>query len=223
MSKDVHSPDPALRATEVAATDAGAASESSSATRRDVVRGALAACGFLVAAGNTTLLTGCASTAPRAPRARRTTFTADDIAWLDEVAETILPATETPGAKDAEVGAFMALMVTDTYSPEEHQEFRVAMDEIEESAHQRFGVGLVDASPEQRHELLAELDRAQWQQEERDPDGPSHPFRGIKWLALLGYFTSEIGYTQAMRYRETPGRYDPCVEYDGGPSWARHA
>ncbi|MEO5904318.1 MAG: gluconate 2-dehydrogenase subunit 3 family protein, partial [Gemmatimonadaceae bacterium] len=45
-----------------------------------------------------------------------------------------------------------------------------------------------------------------------------------KELALLGYFTSEIGYTKAMRYVETPGRYEPCVAYKPGEkAWASHA
>jgi hypothetical protein len=55
-------------------------------------------------------------------------------------------------------------------------------------------------------------------------DAPAHYFRMMKELALLGYFTSEIGYTQAMRYRETPGRYDPDVPHaPGDKSWAPHA
>jgi hypothetical protein len=46
----------------------------------------------------------------------------------------------------------------------------------------------------------------------------------LKELTLLGYFTSETGYTQALRYAETPGRYDPCVPYEEGePAWANHA
>ena len=46
----------------------------------------------------------------------------------------------------------------------------------------------------------------------------------MKELALLGYFTSEIGYTKAQRYTEVPGRYDPCVPYvKGETSWAPHA
>ena len=46
----------------------------------------------------------------------------------------------------------------------------------------------------------------------------------MKELALLGYFTSEIGYTKAMRYTETPGRYDPCAPFEpGDKAWARHA
>jgi hypothetical protein len=53
---------------------------------------------------------------------------------------------------------------------------------------------------------------------------PAHYFRMMKELALLGYFTSKIGYTQAMRYVEAPGRFDPCIPYTPGePAWAPHA
>jgi hypothetical protein len=55
-------------------------------------------------------------------------------------------------------------------------------------------------------------------------DAPAHYFRMMKELALLGYFTSEIGYTKAMRYVESPGRFDPCAPYTAGePAWAPHA
>ena len=55
-------------------------------------------------------------------------------------------------------------------------------------------------------------------------DAPAHYFRMMKELALLGYFTSEIGYTQAQRYIESPGRFDPCVPYQPGEkAWAPHA
>jgi len=46
-------------------------------------------------------------------------FTADEVALLDEIAETIIPRTDTPGAKDAGCGLFMAQYVTDCYSPED--------------------------------------------------------------------------------------------------------
>jgi hypothetical protein len=56
-----------------------------------------------------------------------------------------------------------------------------------------------------------------------DIEAPAHYFRMMKELALLGYFTSEIGCTRAQRYVETPGRYDPCLPYAAGePAWAAH-
>ena len=59
---------------------------------------------------------------------------------------------------------------------------------------------------------------------ESAPDEPAHYFRMMKELALLGYFTSAIGYTKAMRYRESPGRFDPCAPHAPGDKiWASHA
>ena len=55
-------------------------------------------------------------------------------------------------------------------------------------------------------------------------DTPTHYFRMMKELAIVGYFTSEIGCTQALRYVESPGRFDPCVPYaPGEKAWAGHA
>jgi hypothetical protein len=166
-------------------------------------------------------------------------FSAADVALLDEIAETILPATSTPGAKAAKTGAFMALMVSEAYTPRNQQIFRDGMRLVDEACRAAANnVSFMQATPAQRLSLLEALDREQkTAMEERseaprsrapaaavDPDEVPHYFRLMKELALLGYFTSEIGYTQAMRYIETPGRFDPCVPVaPGDKSWAAHA
>ena len=73
--------------------------------------------------------------------------------------------------------------------------------------------------------MLEGLDREQkTYMDARQQGAPPHFFRLMKELTLLGYFTSEIGCTQAMRYEETPGRFEPCVPYTPGEtSWAAHA
>ena len=50
----------------------------------------------------------------------------------------------------------------------------------------------------------------------RRADEPAHYFRMMKELALLGFFTSEVGCTKALRYIESPGRYDPCAPHRPG-------
>ena len=72
--------------------------------------------GTLVGGGN--FLSGCKSTD------RKNAFSDDDIAYLDEIADTILPATKTPGAKAAKVGEFMTVMVTDCYDEKQQQIFK---------------------------------------------------------------------------------------------------
>lgn len=165
-------------------------------------------------------------------------FTAADIALLDEIAETILPETSTPGAKAARTGAFMALMVTAAYTDRDRDVFRAGMDQLDQACAKAHAVSFMQASPAQRLALLEVLDREQkTAMEERAhaprsrapaaapaDDQPAHYFRMMKELALLGYFTSEVGYTRAMRYVETPDRFDPCAPHaPGDRSWAAHA
>ena len=189
--------------------------------RREAIRRVSVLLGGIAFVGGSGLVTACEQAQRRGAVAKggAGTFTPQDVAFLDEVAETILPETKTPGAKAAQVGAFMALMVTDTYEDREQKIFRDGMRQLKEAS-------FMEAAPPQRLALLEQLDREQkaYMDARHGDDTPAHYFRMMKELALLGYFTSEIGYTKAMRYAETPGRYDPCVPYGpGDPAWAPHA
>ena len=195
--------------------------------RREVLASVAAMLGGGTLVGQAALLAGCERAAKSPPAAGSAVglFSAAEVALLDEVAETILPETDTPGAKAAGVGPFMALMVSDCYWPAEQQTFRDGMLELDERSQESHGASFAAARPGERLALLERLDTEQHEFMQARPDGaPAHWFRMMKELALLGYFTSEIGYTQAMRYTETPGRYDPCTPYGPGErAWADHA
>jgi hypothetical protein len=196
-------------------------------TRREAIRYVSALLGGVAFTGGADLL-AVLETARAAGSNTTGDFTTEQIAFLDEIADTILPATKTPGAKAAKVGAFMALMVTDAYGPEEQKVFRDGMQRVDSAMREQAQVSFMTATPEQRLALLVTLDReAKRSMDAREANTktePAHYFRMMKELALLGYFTSEIGCMQAQRYLETPGRFDPCVPYSPGePSWASHA
>lgn len=193
-------------------------------TRREAIARVSALLGGTALVGSNAFLAGCAATSSRRPTAEQL-FTADEIALLDEIAETILPATSTPGAKAAGVGPFIAVMVADTYEPEEQTIFRSGLDSLERACIAMHSAPFMSVSADQRLALVERLDREQFDyMNARRADAPVHYFRMIKELTLLGYFTSEIGYTEAMRYVETPGRFDPCVPYAPGEKiWASHA
>jgi hypothetical protein len=238
--------------------------------RREAVRRVVAMLGGLTLVGGSSLIVACERQRPGGPRVPIGAFTVEDIDLLDEIADTILPDTKTPGAKAANTGAFMALMVTDTYKPEDAQVFRDGMRTLDALCFQTHKVSFVAAKPAQRLSLLEKVDReaktymdlrasarktrqaADSAAKAADPnasdkflpdqrkqasttaeanpapaitaDPPEHYFRMMKELAMLGYFTSEIGCTQALRYVEMPGRFDPCVDYKPGDrAWAGHA
>jgi hypothetical protein len=219
-------------------------------TRREAILRVTVLLGGATLVGGTALLTGCREENTDVP------FTPEEIAFLDEVAETILPETKTPGAKAVKTGAFMALIVTDSYNKRDRKIFRQGMRKLDKATRKAHDVPFMEATVQQRLNVLEVLDREQKiqgdalkldkrkraeafltdQRREAAPDAdvgaasaltsdpPAHYFRMMKELALLGYFTSEIGCTQALRYVETPGRFDPCVPYTPGEkAWAPHA
>jgi len=162
----------------------------------------------------------------RTPGATGGAFSATDIALMDEIADTILPRTRTPGAKDAGTGPFMALYVTDCYTPEQQEIFRAGLLDIDKRAGGRF----IALTPQARTELLRGLDAEARKQlsmatvaaggAHRGPVKP-HYFTMLKQLTIFSFFTSQVGANEALQYVAVPGRYDGDMPYvPGTPAWA---
>ncbi len=153
-------------------------------------------------------------------------FSPGDRALLDEIGDTIIPASDVPGAKAVEIGAFIIMMVQDCYSSRDQAAFKTGLGMIAQAHTARFGEEFINGNAVDRTRLLNELDQEQKRytqdydrrdltvasEKERSP----HYFRMMKELTLLGYFTSEIGCTQALRFVETPGRFDGGAPYHSG-------
>lgn len=169
--------------------------------------------------GGQLLMTGCKSESSASVGAE---FTEADIAFLDEVAETIIPTTGTPGAKAAQVGAFMALMVKDCYTAEDQKIFKEGMGLLNKASNAANKNDFLKASPEERTSLLTQLDKeAKSYQDTKKQGDPTPYFTMMKQLTLLGYFTSKPGATQALRYVAVPGKYDGDFPYKKGDrAWA---
>jgi PBP1b-binding outer membrane lipoprotein LpoB len=146
----------------------------------------------------------------------------EQTAYLTEVADTILPATKTPGAKAANVGSFMAVMVRDCYKPEDQKIFMDGLSKLEAASQKQNSKGFLESTPAQRTALLVALDAEQKNySKNKKLEQPNHYFRMVKELTLLGFFTSEVGATQVLRYLPVPGKYDGNVPYKKGDrAWA---
>lgn len=184
--------------------------------RREAVQYISLLLGGTIVGGNL-FLTGCKS-----ETGTHAAFSADDIAYLDEVANTILPDTNTPGAKAAKVGEFMTMMVNDCYEDKDQKIFHEGMNKLNDLSKKTYDESFMKLNEQQRHDLLVKLDNEQKEyMKNKKQEEPSHYFRMMKELTLLGYFTSEIGCTQARRYVETPGKFEGCVPYKkGDKAWA---
>jgi Gluconate 2-dehydrogenase subunit 3 len=149
-------------------------------------------------------------------------FSPDDISFLDEVGETIIPATDTPGAKEVKIGEFMHTIVRDCYGEKEQQIFIDGMGKLNEASKKMNGKSFLESSPAERKSLLTALDKEQKEYSaKKKPEDPAHYFRMMKELTIWGYFSSEPGATKALRYIAVPGRYEGCVPYKkGDKAWA---
>ncbi|MGZ3845533.1 MAG: gluconate 2-dehydrogenase subunit 3 family protein [Flavisolibacter sp.] len=190
--------------------------------------------------GADAFITGCKTKTGNAQE-----WTDDDIAYLNEVGETILPQTSSPGAKAADVGRFMTVMVNDCYEAGDQKVFREGMSKLNDAANNKYGNKFMKLSPQQRHDLLVELDTEAKNYQKKVTDFNNkqsasesdeiskgntsyvrqnmspHYFFMMKKLTMLGYFTSKIGMTQGLRYEPVPGRYDGCIPYKkGDKAWA---
>ena len=182
--------------------------------RRELLKMIAAATGGVVIGGEF-FLAGCKN--PEAGVGVSSTFTESDIAFLDEVAETIFPKTSTPGAKEARVGQFMTVMVTDCYEQKDQDAFRAGMKSLNEACDNMHKHGFMKATPEQRKELLVALDneRKEYQKNKKKED-PNHYFQYFKQLTIMGYFTSKEGRTGATNYQPVPGKYQGDIPYKKG-------
>jgi hypothetical protein len=149
-------------------------------------------------------------------------FSQDDISFLNEIAETILPATDTPGAKEAKVGEFMTVIVKDCYEAKDQTAFMAGMKKLNEASTKANGKTFMQVTAEQRHSLLVDLDKeASAFQKTKKPDETKHYFTMLKELTLWGFFSSEVGATKALRYIAVPGKYEGTVPYKkGDKAWA---
>ncbi len=173
--------------------------------------------------GSEAFLSGCSTGVPRS-----TGFlSADNIALMDEVGETILPTTATsPGAKATKIGEFMNTMVTDCYEKKDQAIFADGIVKLNAASQSAYQKSFIDLSPDQKTELLVKLDTAakeytKKKKDAKDEKAPEHYFTMFKQLTVMGYFTSKEGATKALRYVAVPGHYDGDVPYKkGDKAWA---
>lgn len=162
--------------------------------------------------GGESFLLGC-----KAPGHTAFSWPETDLAFLNEVGETILPATATPGAKAANVSNVMKAVVTDCYEEPDRVVFVSGIKQIDDAGRKKFNAPFMEITQPQKEELLKEIDtEAKEYQKKKKQGEPDHYFTMMKQLTLLGYFTSEQGCTQARRYVPIPKKYEGCVPYQPG-------
>jgi hypothetical protein len=125
---------------------------------------------------------------------------------LEELTETILPATSTPGAKDIYAHLFALRMLDDCYKEEDQKRFLKGMEQFEKMAKAQLDTSFVKASPAQRQTLLKNIEA-----DKEAKDDVNYFYSTTKGLTIQAYTTSEYYLTRVHVYEMVPSRYHGCV------------
>jgi gluconate 2-dehydrogenase gamma chain len=136
------------------------------------------------------------------------------------LAELIIPTTDTPGGRAAGVNRFIDGMLTSIYTEAERKHFLAGLADLEGRARAR-GADFLSSSVETQVQILRELEaEARAARSVNSADGSF--FHEIKALTLVGYYRSEIGATQELKYVLIPGYYNGDVPFkEVGRTWSR--
>lgn len=148
------------------------------------------------------------------------TLSAPQNKLVTQLAERIIPATDTPGAEAAKVNRFIDHMLTDWNTKKERKHFLEGLAHVDELSKKKHNHKFLDLDKEKQIAVMETL-----QQEAADnpmQDSDLDPFFSmLKEFTVVGYYTSEIGATQELNSDLIPGYYDGCLPYSKvGRAWS---
>jgi glucoside 3-dehydrogenase (cytochrome c) hitch-hiker subunit len=171
--------------------------------RRKALKTVIAGGAFIASSG---VLAACAREQTKPPTSG--VLDRDEQDLMEEIADTLLPSTaSSPGAKAAGVGPTINTLLSDCYKSDDQQRVQKGLAQFRDA---KF-VGMARA---QREQFVRNVDA------EARKAGDTHYFHLVRELANQAYWSSEIGMTKALRYIQTPGRFEGCIPLKPGqPAW----
>lgn len=159
--------------------------------------------------GADAFLTGCVNT--------KNTFklNENDLAFLNDFGETILPKTNTPGAKEANVASFMNKIVADYYNKEDQDTFLDGIKHVADLSKSKFSTDFISLSAKDKTAVLMELENSAQNHYDAKNEG-HHYYMMFKQLTIWGYMSSEVVAKSAFIYSPLVEKYIGSIEYTPG-------
>lgn len=172
-------------------------------SRRDVIKN------LIISVGGTSLLSACGGRVTLGafePGAPRRFYSEREMAVLSRVSDLLLPRTETPGALDVHVPAFLDHLMAEWANSDTQADHHATLATLDSRLQARSGGDFLGASDTVAERALTAVDSAAF------ADEPIEGYRGLKGLITQAYFATEEGALQEQQWIATPGRWEPCVD-----------
>lgn len=175
--------------------------------------------GLVVGAAIEATLAGCRSEPAPAAASEPGRFSLEQRAIVESIVDFLIPETASPGARQAEVPAFIEGVVFAVFEDDERRTFCAGVDAVAAGARQMHAAPFSSCAPEAQIELVGAL----------FAPGPVPPepnvrrafARRVRELTIQGFCKSRFGATRVLQYDPIPGAYDGCRSLESvGRAWA---
>jgi len=143
-------------------------------------------------------------------------FSLKQLKQLKSICAIVIPKTDTLGAAEVNTHGFIDNQLFHCYEKPEQEKAKRLLTLIDIVADKQFKQVFTALKQAQQFELLTELDlgKANFDNKQRKD------FKSLKKLICFGYYTSEVGASQELRYLAVPGGYTGSIEYKSSDaSW----
>ena len=151
---------------------------------------------------------------------------------IADIAETIIPKTNTPGAKDLNLHLFVLKMLDDCYTKKDQQAFLAGLVQFNDMVDRKYNKSFSDLEVKDRENVLTTLEKSTKPAKDpqkaikpvsesgksieapkkKPPVPPLNLFYGtIKQQTIFGYTNSQYFMTKQVVYELVPGRYNVHV------------
>ncbi len=180
--------------------------------RREVLKATSLFVGYALTAGTASaILNGCKADTSTGWKPK--SFSADEDNLMAEVCESILPKTDTPGAKDAMCHRWIDEYVSVFKTEDEIKHLKEGLKAFDSHAKSKYSKAFVSLNPTEKEEILAILFKES--KDYKDATGKKpHIFNFMRENTISGYFTSEVGAKGGLcDFSPVPGPYQGCLPY----------
>lgn len=143
-------------------------------------------------------------------------LTKNELILLKQICARVIPVTDTPGAAEVDVHGFIDNQLFHCYDELYQKQTKQLLLHIEQVAVLRHKITFNQCDKKQQHALLTDFDLGQNKISAKDQE----QFKSLKALICFGYYTSEVGATQELKYEAIPGGFKGQVPYASvGRGW----
>lgn len=136
-------------------------------------------------------------------------LTAAQLKSLRAIAQTIIPKTDTPGAGDVDCHGFVDHQIVTCHPAPQQQQVVTIIKTIDKASMQLANTSFAELKADDQQTLLEKVEGLEGFSEQDKGD-----FKFLKQLIAFGYFTSQVGATQALTYLAVPGGYKGSIPAD---------